>query len=146
MSTAGSPAKVIVDTSVYIPFINDGVAHPLLNPAMGNPILYMSAVVMEELYAGALDKETIKLLDKLHSTFESVGRLVVPDAANWRLAGMTVAKMGRKYGFDRTLLSSITKDILIAVSARQIGAYVVTGNTRDFLRIREFVEFKLAAD
>lgn len=146
MSTAGSPVKVIVDTSVYIPFINDGISHPILDAAFGSPLLYMSAVVMEELYAGAFDRETIKLLDKLCSTFENVGRMVTPDAANWRLCGMVVAKMGRKYGFDRTYLSTITKDILIAVSARQIGAYVLTNNIRDFLRIREFVDFKLAGN
>jgi hypothetical protein len=32
---------------------------------------------------------------------------------------------------------------LIALSARRIGAVVLTNNMRDFLRIKEFVDFKI---
>jgi len=140
---AGLLVKVVIDTSVYIPFINKGTSHPLLELGQGIPLFYMSAVVIEELYAGASDDTSIKLLDNLYKTFESAGRLIVPDAADWQKTGRIVAKLGSKYGFEEIFLARIANDILIALSARKIGAVVVTHNMKDFLRIKEFIDFKI---
>lgn len=144
MSTTGLPVKVIFDTSIYIPFINDGIAYPTgeLNVDLGKQMLYMSAVVIEELYAGAFDTQSIKLLDRLYKTFKNLNRLLIPEAVDWQTAGKVIAKIGKKYGFEGIFLSKITNDVLIAVSARRIGAIVITNNVKDFLRIKEFVDFK----
>lgn len=135
--------KVILDTSIYSPFINAGISHPILELEYGTPLLYMTAVVIEELYAGASDNTTIKLLDRLYGTFEDLGRLIAPDASDWKKTGKIIAKLGQKYGFGEKFLSRIANDVLIALSARKIGAVVVTNNMRDFLRIKEFVDFKI---
>ena len=135
--------KVILDTSIYIPFINAGISHPIFELGYETPLLYMSAVVIEELYAGASDTNTIKLLDRLYGTFENLSRLIVPESSDWQKAGKVIAKLGRKYGFEEKFLTKITNDVLIALSARKIGAVVVTNNMRDFLRIKEFVDFKI---
>jgi len=37
----------------------------------------------------------------------------------------------------------MVNDVLISLSARQIGAVVVTRNIKDFLRIKEFVNFNI---
>lgn len=140
---AESPVKAILDASIYIPFINKGIAHPIFELKLERPVLYMSAEVIEELYAGAFDNTSITFLDRLYKTFENLGRLIVPDASDWKHTGRIVSKLGQKYGFEDTFLSRITNDILIALSARRIGAIVVTNNTKDFLRIKEFVEFKI---
>jgi len=107
--------------------------------------MIMSAVVVEELYAGALDAPSVKLIDKLFDAYANIGRLITPDAAYWQKTGKIVAKLGQTYGFERKFLARITHDILIALTARKIGARVVTGNTRDFIRIHEFVDFKMHA-
>jgi predicted nucleic acid-binding protein len=143
MSIIGFPVKVIFDTSVYIPFINKGIAYPTSELDIVKPIFYMSAVVIEKLYAGAFDRDTIKLLDRLYKTFDNLGRFVVPKASNWQKSGKVIAKLGQKYGFEESFLSRIQNDVLIALSARQIGAVVITNNLRDFLKIKEFVDFKL---
>jgi predicted nucleic acid-binding protein len=135
--------KVILDTSIYIPFINEGVAHPVLELEYETPLLYMSVVVIEELYAGALDNSSVKLLDRLHKTFDNLDRLVVPEASDWQKTGKIIAKLSQKYGLEKNFLSRMTNDILITLSARQIGAVVVTNNIRDFLRIKEFVDFEI---
>jgi predicted nucleic acid-binding protein len=140
---AEHPLKLILDTSIYIPFINKGISHPLLEYGAARPLLYLSAVVAEELYAGAHDASSIRLLDRLYDTFDRVGRLVVPGASDWQMTGKIVARFERKYGFEDTFLARITHDILIALSARGIGARVATNNMKDFRRIREFVDFKL---
>jgi len=105
--------------------------------------MIMSAVVVEELYAGALDAPSGKLIDKLFDAFANLGRLVTPDAADWQKAGKIVAKLGQTSGFEQKFPARITHDILIALTARKTGARVVTGNTRDFIRIREFLDFKM---
>lgn len=92
MSIAEFPVKVIFDTSIYIPLINQGIAYPTTELNAGKPILYMSAVVMEELYAGAFDRASIRLLDRMYETFESIGRLITPDACDWQKAGKVIAK------------------------------------------------------
>lgn len=142
MSITGSPAKIILDTSVYIPFINRGISYPTAELTIGKPLLYMSAVVIEELYAGALDKVSVKLLDKMYKTFESLRRLITPSASDWQKGWQIIAKLGNKYGFEGRFLARIQNDVLLALSVRQIGAFLVTNNTRDFLRIKEFVDFK----
>ena len=143
MSIIKFPIKVLADTSIYIPFINKGISQPALEAIVEKPMLYMSAVVMEELYSGALDAASVKLLDRMYETYEKLGRLVVPSASDWQRAGRIVAKLGKKYGFERLYLARMQNDTLIALCARQISAYVVTRNTKDFLRIREFLEYKL---
>jgi predicted nucleic acid-binding protein len=140
---AEHPFKAICDTSVYIPFINQGIAHPAFSAQPERPILYMSAVVVSELYAGAHDRETIKLLDKLYHTFQNVGRIIVPDDGDWRQTGGIISKLREKYGFEVKFLSRIQNDILIACSARKIGAFVVTHNGKDFNGIAEFMEFRI---
>lgn len=110
---------------------------------IGKPLLCMSAVVIEELYAGAFDKVSIKLLDRMYKTFETVGWFIVPDSSDWQRAGKIIAKLGKKYGFEDIFLTRITNDVLISLSARRIGAIVVTSNIKDFLKINEFVDIKV---
>lgn len=137
------PFKVICDTSIYIPFINQGIAHPAIFDESATPVLYMSAVVLSELYAGARESQSIKLLDKLHHTFQNVGRLIVPNGSDWRQTGGIIAKLKKKYGFETKYLARIQNDILIACSARKIGAFIVTQNEEDFQRIKEFIDFRI---
>lgn len=136
------PLKAICDTSVYIPFINRGITHPVFSPSV-SPVLYMSTVVLSELYAGSHDSQSIKLLDKLFHTFQNVGRIIVPDVSDWQKTGGIISRLREKYGYEMRYLSRIQNDILIAFSARRIGAFVVTHNKRDFQRIKEFIDFRI---
>ena len=140
---AEHPVKLILDTSIYIPFINQGIAHPLIENHHKRPLIYMSAVVLEELYAGALDIHSVKLLDKMYDTFSGMSRLIIPDAADWQKTGKVIAQLGSKYGLAQLSLSRLTNDVLIAATARKMGAVVATKNKKDFLRIREYIDFKL---
>jgi hypothetical protein len=140
---AEHPVKLFLDTSVYIPFINDGIAHPAIEVPLGPPLLYMSAVVMEELYAGAFEASSVKLLDKMYDAFSGINRLIAPDASDWKKTGKIVAQLGKKYGFEDIFLSRITNDILIAASARKIGGAIVTNNLKDFQRIQEYIDFRI---
>lgn len=143
MSIIGFPVKVVFDTSVYIPFINKGIVYPTSELNIGKPLLYMSAVVIEELYAGAFDNNSIKLIDRLYATFKDLGRLIVPEASDLQKAGKIIGRMGRKYGFEDLFLTKIANDVLIALSSKRIGAVLITKNLKDFLLIKEFLDFKI---
>ena len=140
---AEHPVKLVLDTSIYIPFINQGIAHPLIENHHKRPLIYMSAVVLEELYAGALDIHSVKLLDKMYDTFSGMSRLITPDAVDWQKTGKVVAQLGNKYGFESLYLSRLTNDVLIATTACKIGAVVATNNKKDFFRIQEYFDFKI---
>lgn len=137
------PVKIILDTSIYIPFINEGNAFPEFELKVAKPVIYMSAVVIEELYAGAFDRKSVKLLDRMYKTFDGLGRLIAPEASDWQKAGSVVASLGKEYGFEKIFLAKVTHDILIALSARRIGALLATYNIKDFVKIKKFVNFKL---
>ncbi len=140
---AEHPVKFILDTSIYIPFINQGIAHPIIESHQVRPLIYMSAVVLEELYAGTLDIHSVKLLDKMYDTFSGMSRIITPDAVDWQKTGKVVAQLGNKYGFESLHLSRLTNDVLIATTARKIGAVVGTNNKKDFFRIQEYIDFKI---
>jgi len=70
--------KAILDTAVYLPFLRrDAEIHDLgflLRPTL----LHISSVVFAELYAGAKDRTTIRLLVKLYHTFDRLNRVITP--------------------------------------------------------------------
>ncbi|MBI2357662.1 MAG: type II toxin-antitoxin system VapC family toxin [Deltaproteobacteria bacterium] len=140
---AVSPAKAILDTSVYLPFLRrDGAIHDLgflLRPTL----LYMSSVVFAELYAGAKDRPTVRLLERLYRTFDRLDRMIAPDKQVWFEAAQVLRQLGLRRGFEATGLARLTHDVLIALAARKLGAVVLTRNRRDFERIRELRHFDL---
>ncbi len=140
---AVSPAKAILDTSVYLSFLKrDGEIRDL--GFLTRPtLLYMSSVVFAELSAGAKDRSTIRHLGKLYHTFDRLNRVIVPDKQVWFQTGQVLREMGTRHGFEATGLARLTHDVLIALSARKIGAVVFTQNRRDFERIRELRDFQL---
>ena len=134
--------KVIIDTSAYIPFIREGIFIPQIETE-GQVLLYMSSVVMEELYAGAFDPKLVKALDRVFDTFTKVGRLVNPISLHWKESGKIIAKMGKKYGFEDIFLARLLNDCLIALTARHIGATVVAKDLKDFNLIKKYRSFSL---
>jgi predicted nucleic acid-binding protein len=103
--------------------------------------LWLSAVVLEELYVGALDAKLKKILEKFEKNFENINRLLVPNKTDWTICGQVLAMIGSKYGFDLVKRARMTNDCLIAMSARRNGFKVFTHNADDFKIISEFRSF-----
>jgi predicted nucleic acid-binding protein len=137
--------KVVIDTSCYIPYLNHPSLqrpHPLTRLIFENTE-YLSAVVLAELRAGAHRAADAKRLDALKRLFLARSRLLAPTATDWDLAGEVLLRLGRKFHIEGKGLSRLFNDVLIAVSARRIGAVVITSNRTDFERIRACYGFKL---
>jgi predicted nucleic acid-binding protein len=103
----------------------------------------MSAVVVMELRAGAFSPRDRKLLQRLEGTFRQVERLVVPSETVYSEAGDVLRLLQSRRGYQLRGSHSIVNDVLIALSARSIGAAVVTQNADDYSAIRSIRPFRL---
>ena len=129
---------VLFDASVYITALRrgDDAVLQTRNIAHGSP-LWLSAVVLEELYAGA-DARGRKRLARFERDFVKVNRLLVPEAGEWSRTGAVLAQIGEKYGYQKIGKVRITNDTLIGTSAARRGIVLLTISKRDFNLIAEF--------
>lgn len=128
---------VIFDTSVFIDHLrtNRYSAHfQELNALVRN-----SSVVLAELLRGATkdaEKAFVNMLAKNHP-------ILTPTAQNWLDSGEILLKINKRKGFLPEKLRDLHFDVLIALTARNCGAVVVTANKADFELIREYKDFRL---
>lgn len=128
---------VLFDSSIYISALRLGSGAALLQRWMGESPLWLSSVVLEELYAGASSPDH-RVLDRLLRDFERAGRILTPNLSDWTKAGRILAKLAEKYGYEQIGQARLTNDALIATSAARSGIQVLTANQRDFARLAEF--------
>jgi predicted nucleic acid-binding protein len=129
---------VLFDSSMYITALRvGGDAALLLRRWARESPLWLSSVVLEELYAGANSNDH-PVLEKLERDFERAKRVLVPNLSDWTQAGRVLARLAEKYGYERIGQARLTNDALIATSAARTGITVVTANERDFARLAEF--------
>lgn len=129
---------ILLDSSIYISALRLGgdAALPLQRWARESP-LWLSSVVLEELYAGVNAKD-YRVLEKLERDFEKAKRVLIPNLSDWTDAGKVLARLAQKYGYERIGQARLTNDALIATSASRTGVTVLTANQRDFARLAEF--------
>ena len=133
---------IMFDTSVYISSLRSGdeAILRMRNVEFGSP-LWLSAVVLEELYAGA-NSTGRKNITRIERDFDKAERLLVPNLNDWTKTGNILAEISGKYGHEHIGRARLTNDALIATSASRIGLTVLTLNQRDFARIVEFCPLK----
>jgi len=132
---------LLFDTSIYITALRggDGAAVSLRRLGGGAPI-WLSSVVLEELYAGT-DPRSRRAVEGLEHDFDQAKRILVPNLTDWTQAGKVLARLAAKYHYEQVGRGRLTNDALISVSAGRVGIDVVTANVRDFARLAEFRPF-----
>ncbi len=92
---------VLFDTSVYITALRTESAPPFtLSSLAAGAVIWLSSVVLEELYAGA-DPRGRSAVEKLERDFERVRRILVPNLTDWTQTGRVLSLLSAKYGFER---------------------------------------------
>jgi predicted nucleic acid-binding protein len=135
---------VVFDTNVYVTALREGVAGASFGALRAMvPRTYLASVVSAELRAGAVDETGRAAVLDLTAPFERVGRVVTPDARSWNRAGDALAEICRREPRLRSGIRRLWNDALIALSAGQVGATLVTGNVEDFELLRRYVPFEL---
>jgi predicted nucleic acid-binding protein len=137
--------KYVLDTQLFIDAFRDPTANEALQQfhRAFAPFEYLSVVVAQELRAGIKRTEDRKALERhVLSVFERSGRTFAPSAKAWHRSGDLLSDMARKEGLETGRVSkSFANDVLLALSCRETGCVLVTGNERDFSRIRRHVSF-----
>ena len=131
--------RLVIDTNVYIDWLNAGHHETVL--FRGDAVKHLSTVVVLELTAGAFTARDARLVRQLVSAFQA-NRILVPTAAAYEDAGH-VLRILQLQGHRIPGAHSLVNDVLIALSARSIGATVVTQNERDFRAIQLARHFEL---
>lgn len=131
----------ILDTSLYIAALRRGDAAVLSLRRLPTASVWLSSVVLEELYAGAGPSER-RIVEGLERDFEKTKRILVPNLSDWTNTGRVLARVAAKYGFEQIGRGRLTNDALIAMSAGRLGIRVLTANERDYARLAEFRTFK----
>lgn len=133
--------RVILDTNVYISFINTGAHEPVM---LGSGFVrHMRTVVLMELEAGAGTPAARRAVSRLARAFDATGRVLPPSTAAWKRAGRILH--GLRTGGREIRRASLVNDVLIALTARDIGATVITSDVSDFSAIRRLVDFSFDA-
>lgn len=102
-------------------------------------LVRVSAVVLAELARGARSRPARRFVDHLARNFAAVA----PTTGEWIRSGEVVRTLGERYGYDVQKLREIHFDVLIALSARRLGARLITCNAGDFRAIQQVVRFDL---
>ena len=134
--------RVVIDTNIYVDWLNEGQHEVVL--FQREAVKYLSAVVLMELSAGAFSARDRRLVQEVTSAFAKVGRILVPTVATYEEAGDVLRRLQESRGYTVASAYGLANDVLIALSARSIGATVITQNERDFVAIHSIRPFKLA--
>lgn len=132
--------RVVVDTNVIIRHRMSAV------PGI------VSAVVLQELTAGARDAAEVRRLGSMRAVAEDDGVLLTPDGEDWFYAGKVLNSLYRGLPSHRSPeplaipkeeQQRLVRDVLIARSAKRVNAGLVTYNAGDFEKIQRFCNVRL---
>ena len=131
--------RVVLDTNLYVGWLNRGL-HSEFFLGRGY-VRYLSAVVVMELRAGVSTPKAGRALDQLSRGYRVGGRLVAPSAQLFHRAGGVLRRL--RFAGREVRRASLVHDVLIALTARAIGATVYTSDSADFEAIRQVERFEL---
>ena len=128
---------IIFDTSIFVDHLRSGLHRERLASLTG--LIRTSAVVLAELWRGATrpaEKTFLKELENNHP-------ILTPTEKNWLESGQILGRLQTDRGFSIEKLRDLHFDVLIALTARNQGALLISSNRIDFELIRSYREFKL---
>jgi predicted nucleic acid-binding protein len=132
---------LLLDSSIYITALRGGHGAVLaLRRLVPEAPVWLSAVVLEELYAGVSVRDR-RVVERLEHDFDKARRILVPNLHDWTQAGKVLARLAAEYGYEGIGQARLTNDTLIAMSAARQGITVITANERDFAPLAQITPF-----
>ncbi|MBV9329125.1 MAG: PIN domain-containing protein [Chloroflexi bacterium] len=117
----------VYDTNAYIAALR--AREPR---ALAGPLVWLSAVVVSELLAGAKTTFEERDIRELVDSSRRRGRLLIPTGQDWLQAGELIGRYSRQHGALKP--RDHFADVLICLAAARIAGEVVTANLVDFRR------------
>ena len=135
---------LVFDTSVYISALRGGLESAAAEALRATiPRTYLASVVAAELHARATTEQGRRAVLSITQPPARAGRVVTPGATSWIAAGNLLSELRQREPGLRSRIARLWNDTLIALSACQIGAAVITSDTRDFTLLRRYLRFDL---
>jgi predicted nucleic acid-binding protein len=137
----------IIDSNVYIRAFNDARFGAELTRfhAAHLPRIVLSAVVVFELLAGCRTVPAERRLRRgLVEPYRKRGRLHVPTQETWEAAADLDRRLRGRRGSASLDERALSNDLLVAASARQLGATIVSENEAEFARIGRLIDVEHA--
>ncbi|MBI5194728.1 MAG: PIN domain-containing protein [Nitrospirae bacterium] len=128
---------IVFDTSVFIDHLRTNKYVDHIQNVTG--LIRNSSVVLSELSRGAVREEEsdfVAMLIKNHP-------ILTPTEKNWLESGEILSKIYKDKGFSPGKLRDIHFDVLIALTARNHGATVITSDRADYELIKAYKDFYL---
>ncbi len=127
--------KVIIDTNVFIDYLRADIHSEWVFGQIDNTIRFLSSIVLMELRLGADTLRRKRAVDKIKAAFPKE-RHIAPTPHIYDHAGKLFQVI---YGDGSGLTDRLrpVNDLLIALTARQVGATVITRNIAEYRRISE---------
>ncbi len=128
---------IVFDTSVFIDHLRTNKYIEHFQNVHG--LIRNSSVVLSELARGAtkaVEKDFVSTLAKNHP-------LLTPTEKNWLESGEILSEIYKDKGFSPEKLRDLHFDVLIALTARNHGATIITSNKTDFELLKEYKDFYL---
>jgi predicted nucleic acid-binding protein len=136
----------LIDSNVYIHGFRDSIFGETLRQFHQKhlPHLILSAVVVHELLVGAANATRARSLRRaLVEPFRIRQRLHVPARQTWEMAANIDHRLRKRINLESKLQNrSFANDILIAASARELGAIILTENSADFSIIASVLDIR----
>lgn len=134
--------KYALDTNVFIDAFRDTTAQAELLTFLEHalPVTFMSAVVMQELAAGARTREQDRELERsVFRPFERRRRVFAPTPSAFVKSGRLLAAVAAREGWEAIYENpSLLNDALLASSCREHGITLITKDG-DFDRFLPFL-------
>lgn len=130
--------KAVLDTSFLVEHFRKGTVYNTFLTLNRFYRITFSSVVLMELVSGAYDRKEQKLIDQIKNNFT----VISVTERQWYAAGNIMRKLRLDKKIDPLRIKGLLADILIAVSARDIGAVLIAKNEKDFKLISAVLDFK----
>ncbi len=125
--------KVLLDTNVLIDFLRAGMHTEWVLGGHGTVVRFISAVALLELRLGADTPKRKKAVDRIQQAFQAGRTLGLIPSTLDQAGRLFRAMYGNASGLSDRL--GPVNDVLMALTAREIGATVITSNVLEFRRI-----------
>src|SRR6266542_114569 len=136
-------AKYAFDTNVFIDAFRDATAEAAMLAFLERalPFTFLSAVVMQELAAGArTPKQARKLEQLVFRPVDRRGRVFGPSSGAFVARGRLLVSVAGRDGWDAVRdKPSLLNDALIATSCRECGITLITQDS-DYTRFQPFLK------
>ena len=130
VSVAG---KILLDTNVFADYLRADLHAERVFGGIKNTIRFLSSIVLIELRLGADTAKRKRVVQRIVKAFPTT-RIVAPTTLLFDLAGCSFRTVYGSIAEDSDR-SAPMNDLLISLTAREIGATVTTRNLKDFRRI-----------